>query len=75
VGLPEASAGAGRDLRRSAGLYRHVVERLVALVGVDAEAAVGLEQNHAVAGTEPGDGAAVIGDLTAGDEDPHAGLR
>ena len=38
---------------------------------MDAERAVVLEEDHPVAGTEPGRGPALIGDLAAGDEDPH----
>ena len=52
-----------------------LIERLVALVGVDAEAAIGLEQDHAIAGTQPGDGAAVVGDLATGDKDAHGWPR
>jgi predicted aconitase with swiveling domain len=49
----------------------HVVQRLEPVVGVDAQTAVVLEQDHPVAGAEPRGGAAVVGDLAAGDEDPH----
>src|SRR5690242_17586 len=54
--------------RRRAG---HVVQRLEAVIGVNAEAAVVLEQDHPVAGTEARGGAAVVGDLAAGDEEAH----
>src|SRR5205823_3235078 len=54
--------------RRGAG---HVVQRLEPVVGVHAEAAVVLEQDHPVAGAQPGGRAAVIGDLAAGDEETH----
>jgi hypothetical protein len=36
-----------------------------------AEGSVLLEQDHAIAGAEPRNGAAVVGDLAAGDQDPH----
>jgi hypothetical protein len=49
----------------------HVVEGLVSAVGVHAQRAVILEQDHAVAVGKAGGGAAVVGDLAAGDEDSH----
>jgi hypothetical protein len=51
------------------------VERLVGVVGVDTEAAIGLEQDHAISRAEPCRGPAVIGDLAAGDQDPHGARR
>jgi len=54
---------------------RHVVEGLVAPLGVDTQRAVVLEQDHPVAGTKPGRGATVVGDLAARDEDPHGATR
>ena len=43
------------------------------MVGVHAQAAVVLEQDHPVAGAEGRGRAAVVGDLAAGDEEAHAG--
>src|SRR6476469_9660753 len=49
----------------------HVVERLVAAVGMHAQRAVVLEQDHAIAERKARGGTAVVGDLAAGDEHSH----
>lgn len=53
---------------------RVALEMLVGVVGIEAEAAVSFEKDHAIPSRQPRGGAAVVGDLAGGDQDPQGAL-